>query len=116
MYRFFGKITREVNHLEMRNPVFDEVGKEKNTGKIMPIYPSTYKLSQTAIRQAVENALLMIKGEDIETLPEYILKSYNLEDLQKSLQEIHSHQILKIDYLLEKDLYLKNFLLCSLHF
>ncbi len=89
MYRFFGKITREVNHLEMRNPVFDEAGKEKNTGKIMPIYPSTYKLSQTAIRQAVENALLMLKGEEIETLPEYILKSYNLEDLQKSLQEIH---------------------------
>ncbi len=89
MYRFFGKITREVNHLEMRNPVFDEAGKEKNTGKIMPIYPSTYKLSQTAIRQAVENALLMVKGEDIETLPEYILKNYNLEDLQKSLQEIH---------------------------
>ena len=88
-YRFFGKINKVINHLEMNSPIFEELGKEKNTGKIMPIYPSTYKLSQTAIRQAVENALLMVKGEEIETLPEYILKSYNLEELQKSLQEIH---------------------------
>ncbi len=88
-YRFFGKVTKVVNHFEMRNPVFDEVGKQKNTGKIMPIYPSTYNLSQTAIRQAVENALLLIDGNMPETLPDYLLTDYNLEGLESSLKKIH---------------------------
>ncbi len=88
-YRFFGKISKESNHFEMRNPVFDEIGNEKNTGKIMPVYPATYNLSQTSIRKAVENALLMVKGKLQESLPEYLLEEYHLEGLEKSLQEIH---------------------------
>ena len=88
-YRFFGKLTKEVNHFEMHNPVFDEVGKEKNTGKIIPIYPTTYGLSQTAIRGAIENALASIKGDIKETLPDYLLKEYNLNEIENSLNEIH---------------------------
>ena len=88
-YRFFGKLTKEVNHFEMHNPVFDEIGKEKNTGKIMPIYPTTYGLSQNAIRQAVTNALELVKEDFEETLPEYLLKEYNLAGIKNSLKEIH---------------------------
>lgn len=88
-YRFFGKISNEFNHIEMRNPVYEEIGKTKKTGKIMPIYPSTYNLSQTAIRQAIENALSMIDGKLKETLPDYILSEYNLLDLETSLNQIH---------------------------
>lgn len=85
-YKFFGKA---INHFEMRNPVFDKIDSSKNTGKIMPVYPTTYKLSQTAIRQAIENALNMTKGKLEETLPDYLLKEYNLLDLQNSLEQIH---------------------------
>lgn len=88
-YKFFGKVTNEFNHIEIRNPVFDEVGKSKNTGKVMPVYPSTYNLSQTAIRQAIENALIMIEGKLKETLPDYLLSEYNLQDLETSLKQIH---------------------------
>ena len=77
-YKFFGKAINEFNHFEMRNPVFDKIDSSKNTGKIMPVYPTTYKLSQTAIRQAIENALNMTKGKLEETLPDYLLKEYNL--------------------------------------
>ena len=88
-YKFFGKAINEFNHFEMRNPVFDKVDTSKNTGKIMPIYPTTYKLSQTAIRQAVENALNIVNGKLSETLPDYLLNEYNLLDLQNSLNQIH---------------------------
>ncbi len=88
-YRFFGKITKEFNKIELRSPVYDEIGASKNTGKIMPVYPSTYKLSQTAIRQAVDNALKMVKGKIQETLPDYLLSEYNLNGLENSLEEIH---------------------------
>ena len=33
-YCFFGKISKEYNRVEMRSPVFDIVGKQKNTGKV----------------------------------------------------------------------------------
>lgn len=88
-YRFFGKTTKEFNHIKMTSPVYDEIGKEKNTGKIMPIYPSTYKLSQTAIRQAMQNALAMAEGNLPETLPDYMLTEYNLWELEKSIKQIH---------------------------
>lgn len=88
-YRFFGKVNNELNYLEMRNPVYDEIGKTKNTGKIMPVYPSTYHLSQTAIRQAVENGLQMVEEKLKETLPDYLLSEYNLEGLENSLNQIH---------------------------
>lgn len=88
-YKFFGKAINEFNHFEMRNPVFDKIDSSKNTGKIMPVYPTTYKLSQTAIRQTIENALNMTKGKLEETLPDYLLKEYNLLDLQNSLEQIH---------------------------
>ena len=55
----------------------------------MPVYPSTYHLSQTALRQAVENALKMVKGKIEEILPDYLLKEYNLWDLENSLEQIH---------------------------
>ena len=88
-YRFFGKVSNEFNHLQMTNPVYDEIGNTKNTGKIMPVYPSTYHLSQTSIRQAVENALKMIEGKLKETLPDYLLSEYNLNGLEDSLNQIH---------------------------
>ncbi|MCI9245842.1 MAG: ATP-dependent DNA helicase RecG [Clostridia bacterium] len=88
-YRFFGKVEKNFTQTEMRSPVYDEVGKNKNTGKIMPIYPSTYKLSQTAIRQAVENSLKMVENKLEETLPEYLLSEYNLEGLEESIRKIH---------------------------
>lgn len=88
-YRFFGKIEKNFTQTEMRSPVYDEVGKNKNTGKIMPVYPSTYKLSQTAIRQAVENSLKMVENKLEETLPEYLLSEYNLQGLEESLRKIH---------------------------
>ena len=88
-YRFFGKVTKEFNHLQMTSPVYDEITTLKNTGRIMPVYPSTYHLSQTAIRQAVENALKMVEKKLIETLPDYLLTEYNLKDLETSLKQIH---------------------------
>jgi len=88
-YRFFGKVEKNFTQTELRSPVYDEIGKNKNTGKIMPVYPSTYKLSQTAIRQAVENSLKMVASKMEETLPEYLLSEYNLEGIEESLQKIH---------------------------
>ena len=73
----------------MNSPVFDLEDANKNTGKIIPIYPLTYNLSQNVIRTIMENGLKEVNGSLIETLPEYILKEYSLEDVNEAINNVH---------------------------
>ena len=89
MYRFFGKISNKNGRLEMNSPVYDEIDQCKNTGKIIPIYPLTFELTQNTLRRIIENGLLEVKGQLPETLPEYILKENNLWDINNTIERIH---------------------------
>ncbi len=73
----------------MISPTFDEEGKNKNTGKIIPLYPLTYQLSQNTIRQIIENGLKLVEGNLKETLPQYILEEYNLRNRNEAIKSIH---------------------------
>lgn len=90
-YKFYGKVSNKYGKIEMNSPVYDEEETNKNTGKIIPIYPLTYKLSQNTIRQVIENGLTAVKNEGglEETMPSYLLEEYNLYDINKATQEIH---------------------------
>ena len=87
--QFYGKVNIKYGRIEMAKPVFDREGLSKNTGKIIPIYPLTYKLSQNKLRSIIENGLKLVLGNLEETIPEYILKMYNLEDINTALRQIH---------------------------
>ncbi len=89
MYRFFGKISVKNGRIEMNSPVYDEIDQSKNTGKIIPIYPLTYELKQSTLRRIIENGLAEVKGQLPETLPEYILKEYDLWEINKTIERIH---------------------------
>ena len=41
----------------MNAPVFDEIENSNNTGKIIPIYPLTFSLTQNTLRKIIENGL-----------------------------------------------------------
>lgn len=88
-YSFFGKVTKKNGTVEMLSPTFDDEGKTKNTGKIIPLYPLTYQLSQNTIRQIIENGLHMAKGYLRETLPENIVKEYHLLGFEEATNKIH---------------------------
>lgn len=90
-YKFYGKVSNKFGKIEMNSPVFDEEETNKNTGKIIPIYPLTYKLSQNTIRTVIENGLNAIKAEGglEETLPEYLLEEYKLEGINTAINQIH---------------------------
>ena len=88
-YKFFGKVQKRIGFIEMNSPVFDSEDTNKNTGKIIPLYPLTYNLSQNVIRQVMENALKEVNEELQETMPEYLLKEYSLDDINKAIQGIH---------------------------
>ena len=88
-YKFYGKVSKKYGRPEMQSPVYETEEANRNTGKIIPIYPLTYSLSQNVIRKIIENGLNEVKGKLEETLPEYILKEYNLYDYNTAINEIH---------------------------
>lgn len=88
-YTFFGQIKRSVNRIEVTNPVFEEVGSEKNTGKILAVYPSTAKLTQNSIRSVVKNVIDDLGDKFLEFLPESIRLNNNLVDINNALYYIH---------------------------
>ena len=91
-YSFYGKVSKKGNRVEMTSPVYDSAETSKNTGKIIPIYPLTYKLSQTTLRQIIETGLNEVEGELEETLPEYLRKEYNLLNINNAIHNIHFPQ------------------------
>ena len=88
-YKFFGKVNKKFNKTDMISPVFDGEGISKNTGKIIPIYPTTYNLPQNTLRKIIENGLSEIDEKLGETLPEYLLTKYKLCDLNTAIKQIH---------------------------
>jgi len=88
-YKFFGKIKNKYGKIEMQSPVYEEEASNKNTGKIIPIYPLTYSLSQNTIRKIIENGITEVEGKLQETMPEYFLKQYNLYDINTAIKQIH---------------------------
>ena len=89
VYKFYGKISNIFGKITINNPVFDEYDKDFNTGKIIPIYPLTYQLSQNVLRKIIENGLNEINGNIQETLPQYIIEEYKLQGLENSIRNIH---------------------------
>lgn len=87
-YKFFGKVKRKLNQIEMMTPIIDEQDSNKNTGRIIPIYPSTYNLSQNILRKIIENALEEANVLP-ETIPEYLIKEYKLMDINEATKQIH---------------------------
>ena len=88
-YNFYGKIEIKLGRYEMKSPIFDETGENKNTGKIIPIYPLTYGITQNTIRKIIENGIDEVYESLEETLPDYIIKKYKLMDINNAIKKVH---------------------------
>ena len=90
-YKFYGKVSVKYGKIEMNSPVYDGEETNKNTGKIIPLYPLTYGLPQTTIRQVIENGIKIANQENLieETLPDYIREKYKLENMKYAINQIH---------------------------
>ena len=88
-YVFFGKVTRnKQGRLQMTAPIYEKAGNERFTGKIIPIYPLTAKLSQKIVQSAMELAIKE-KGQLEEYIPERIREEYMIAEINFAMQNIH---------------------------
>ncbi len=90
-YVFYGKITRKYRVFEVQNPVFERLdrGEFRNTCRIVPIYPSTAKLTQNVIRSVIESALRLVEGKLADPLPQWLRNKYKLSEINYSISNIH---------------------------
>ena len=88
-YGFYGRVSKKYGKIELMSPQFDEGNSTKNTGRIIPIYPLTYNLSQNNLRKIMENGIKEVYGNLEETLPNYILDEYKLEKINIAVKDIH---------------------------
>jgi len=87
-YIFYGKV-----HLtpkkQMHTPLFEVPGKQKQTGRIFPVYPLTEGLTDAFLAYCTEQALSALKGQLTDTLPQALRDAYRLCDLEFALTNIH---------------------------
>ena len=91
-YKFYGKASIKYGSIELNSPVVEESGQSKNTGKIIPIYPLTYQLSQNVLRTIMENAIREVDNKLDEKIPEYMRKTYRLLGYNTAIKQIHFPQ------------------------
>ena len=89
-YTFYGKVQKAyAGKIELSSPIFDKDGENKNTGKIVPLYPLTNGLSQNVIRTIIENALSLCNDQFEEFLPSNVRTKYHLCELNFAIRNIH---------------------------
>jgi len=101
-----GKATIGDKGLYLSNPTYEKISQKTrqgrgsplsrseaagltHTGRIVPIYPETERLSSRWLRFIIRPFLINLKNKIPETLPEKIKKENNLLSLEKSLWQVH---------------------------
>jgi len=88
-YVFYGKVGGTPRRPEMINPIFEPEDKAGAiTGRIVPVYRLTAKISQNILSNAVRHGLEEI-GEIPEVLPERVRQRFNLADINFAYRNIH---------------------------
>lgn len=85
---FFGKLNPHSRKKEMINPIYERAGKERYTGKIVPIYPLWDKMTQKILQSAMSEAIKNI-GIVEEYLNEEIIKKNRLCGINFAIHNIH---------------------------
>jgi len=86
---FSGKVNGDLLSLNFQSPSYEKVQTETtHTARLVPIYPTTDRLSQKQLRFVIKQALQALP-EIEDWLPEDILKKYGLIGLRQALAKIH---------------------------
>ena len=102
----YGKVKKDANNknkLVMLNPQFEEVSHNAALGKLAPVYPLTAGVTQDWLRNKIKEILHSgVLNNWVNPIPQEILDSVGLYNLEKALQIIHEptnqEEIVKAQY------------------
>lgn len=90
-YIFTGKIVSKYNKNQLESPDYEIISEKEllSTGRIVPVYSSTYKLSQKIFRGIIKQALDCVCSQITEFIPQNILDKYELCERNFAIENIH---------------------------
>ena len=89
-YMFYGKPAKKYKQLEIQNPIYEKLEDNlKETGKIVPIYPTISDLSQKILRNTIKISLDMLDNQMKDYMPAKLKERYNLAEINYALKNIH---------------------------
>ena len=92
IYSFSGKLDEFNRRPALISPDYEEIEKEKvtiHTGRLVPIYPETAKVSSKWLRARIRYVLDMLVYDLEEFLPGSVLKKYKLSGFPESVNQVH---------------------------
>ncbi len=91
IYIFFGKVNDKFGRIKMENPDYELMSDKEliNMGRIVPIYKSTFGLSQKFLRSIIKSVLDEIEDEYSDFLPNYLREKYSLKNKKSAVKNIH---------------------------
>ena len=88
-YVFYGRVEQAGFGRQMTNPAFEPEGKQRFTGRIMPVYPLTAGISNNLLAGAVGRCLEDCLEELEDLLPEEVRRAHGLAGLAYSVETVH---------------------------
>ena len=88
-YIFFGKAEVFQYRRQMTNPLFEPVGANRLTGRIVPVYPLTAGVSQSVLSQAIRQGLDESADDLTDFLPEDVRAQYRLCHVRYAYENVH---------------------------
>lgn len=92
LYIFTGKVNQKFGKLQMESPEFERLKSESDRGKmgkIVPVYPTTFQLSQKRLRKFIEDALGLVEDQIIDNVPVWVREKYAITDRVFAIRNIH---------------------------
>lgn len=99
-----GKMNQSKSGRYLSSPAYEKASDElqfKNsdlihTGRLVPVYPETEKLSSRWLRFIIKPLLDQLKDKIFDPLPDYLIKKYNFLGLNEAIWQIHFPDSLKL--------------------
>jgi len=90
-YIFVGKVRRAFGKLRVESPKYELANKSELmiAGRIVPMYPLTYGMSQHNLQKIIKNALEKLSGTLIDIFTEKVRDKYNLAEYNYAIKNIH---------------------------
>ena len=86
---FYGKAEGDLLRRRMTNPLFEPLGANQVTGRIVPVYPLTAGVSQTILSKSIRQGLDACADDLTDFLPEDVRRAYRLCHVRYAYENIH---------------------------
>ncbi|SCG83497.1 ATP-dependent DNA helicase RecG [Proteiniborus sp. DW1] len=85
-----GRVKKIGNQIEMQNPIYEKYNEtSKKTGRIIPIYQLTEKLSNNELTKIIEQALETYTDYTVDIIPKSIIDELELCSFSEAIKNIH---------------------------